>query len=445
MTLLDRVRATARSRLAAGLPGATRPDASPSRLAHGLEPQPRPVGPARLWALVPAAWRVAGCGALAAALGWLAVLAVVLLSWMLTPGGDVGAGSLLGLSAGLWLLGVGVPVQAPTPAGPVPVGVTPLLVWGFALWLAVAWLTRARRAAPEQSVRELVGRFAGGYAAALAALTLLALAGPLRPDGLGLLRALLVPTLALAHDVLTDPPEALAERLPAWLTRSWRPAAYGLVTLAGAGLLLVLGALVARWDTVTSLYAAAGATGVAAALLTLAQLPFLPNLVLWAGSVLVGPGFHLGGESVVSLSGGTLGLLPLVPVFGAMPEGAFPSWTRAGLLLPLVAGMVIGRTAQRRWVRLAHWSGPFRTAGAAVGQVVGAWLVLALLGSGPAGGDRLSHLGPDVWLVCAILCVELTVGAASWLTLSRSRAWLVRPGPGQPRSDHDGPSASTPG
>ena len=74
----------------------------------------------------------------------------MLLSWLLTPGGDVGAGPLLGLSAGLWLLGVGAPVQAPTPAGPVPVGVTPLLVWAFALWLAVAWLARARRADPGQ-------------------------------------------------------------------------------------------------------------------------------------------------------------------------------------------------------------------------------------------------------------------------------------------------------
>ncbi len=413
MTLLDRVRATARSRLAAGLPGAPRPEASPSRPEHQSEAEPRPIGPARLWALVPAGWRVAGCGALAAALGWLAVLAVVLLSWLLTPGGDVGAGPLLGLSAGLWLLGVGAPVQAPTPAGPVPVGVTPLLVWAFALWLAVAWLARARRADPGQSVRELVGRFGGGYAAALAALTLLALAGPVRPDWLGLLRALLVPALALAHDVLTDPPELLAQRLPAWLTRAWRPAAYGLVTLGGAGLLLVLGAVVVRWDTVTSLYAAAGATGVAAALLTLAQLPFLPNLVLWALAFLAGPGFQVGTQGAVTVTAAAPGLVPLVPVLGALPAATeFPGWVRLGLLLPVAAGVVIGRAAQRRWVRLAHWSGPARTAAAAVLLDGVAVLGCVLLGAGPAGAERLGHVGPQAWPVAAAVLVELAVGAA---------------------------------
>lgn len=398
MSLLELLRSTARSRLPSGQP-------DPDRLEPGQ----------RLLARVPRRWRVVAWGALAAGLSWLAVLALVFVSWLLSPAVEAGAGQLLGLSAGLWLLGAGVPAAVPTPAGPVPVGVAPLLVWGLSLWLALALLTRARLADPSLSAPALARRFGGGYAGAVAGLALLALAGPMQPAWERLAVPLLVPALALAQDLLADPPPALVPRLPAWLTRAWRPAAYGLLTLGGAGLVLVVGALVARWETVTGLYAAAGATGVAAVLLTAAQLPFLPNMVMWAVAFLAGPGFQVGAGSVVSVSGSAPGLLPLVPVFGALPpDGPFPGWVRLGLLLPVVAGAVVGRSAQRRWVRLAPWTGPARTAATAVVLDTAAVLLLALLGTGPAGVQRLTHIGPAPWLLAGAVLVELAVGAALW-------------------------------
>ena len=434
MTLLDRARHRVRLRPPFGSDRAATVDPARAHGRAGVGPIDTTGWLGRWGRLVGPGRRVVGFGAAAALGSWLGMLTLVTVGWAFTPQSGSGAGELAAVSAGLWLLATGGSVQVAGPP-PMPVAIVPLLAWGLSLWLAAALLARARRHHDDESVLGLGGRFLAGYAAVVVALAALAAAGPIEPTGPGLLRGLLVPLGVLGHDLLRDPPPALADRLPPWLPRAWRPAGWGLAALGAAGLTLALGALVARRDTVSALYAAAGADGATAVLLTAAQLLFAPNLVLWAVSFLAGPGVQITAQGSVTVTGAAPGLVPLVPALGALPsEAVFGSWVRLALLVPVLVGVLIGRSADRQWARLSHWSGPARTAAAAVVLVAGAVGVLAWLGSGAAGTTRLAHVGPAALPLTAALLAQLGGGAAAYLGVRRLLARVV----GWPRAGRGG-------
>jgi hypothetical protein len=171
--------------------------------------------------------------------------------------------------------------------------------------------------------------------------------------------------------------------------------------------------LVLNFSPIVALYESLQAGVLGGVTLTVAQLALLPNLIVWAASWFVGPGFALGAGSAVSPLGTQLGLVPALPVLGALPQGT-PALGFVGLLVPIAAGFLAAavlRPALTQRVR-GRAGGALRTVGTAVlGGVVGASILalLALWSQGAAGPGRLAEVGPDagwVWL-CAF--GELTV------------------------------------
>ena len=84
------------------------------------------------------------------------------------------------------------------------------------------------------------------------------------------------------------------------------------------------------------------------------QLAFAPNLIIWAASYALGAGFSLGSGALVAPAGTELGLLPAIPVFGALPEVGPAGtgqlwWLAGGVLAGVVAAVVVvlGRPAAR--------------------------------------------------------------------------------------------------
>lgn len=153
-------------------------------------------------------------------------------------------------------------------------------------------------------------------------------------------------------------------------------------------------------------------TGVAGgAALTIAQLAFLPNLVIWLMSWLVGPGFAIGTGSTVSPIGTALGPLPGVPLFGVIPAHGY-TFGLVGVIVPLLAGFVAA--ALLRGTRRAGVdSAPalFLTA-IGIGIVAGIELgLLAWWSSGALGPGRLHDVGPNPWLVGSIAAAEVAVAA----------------------------------
>jgi hypothetical protein len=194
---------------------------------------------------------------------------------------------------------------------------------------------------------------------------------------------------------------------------------------AGAGIVTVLvGATVALAvalcqgrERIAMLASSLGADPVGGLVLILGQLAYLPNLILWAASWVVGAGFTVGDGSVISPTVTHVGLLPAVPVFGAVPPAATGHW---GMLSWLAVGVVAGAVAA--WTAVA----PRRRArfdetalvGGLAGVVAGVALtVVAVLSRGNLGIARLVGVGPRP--------VELFVMACSLLGISGMAAGLV--------------------
>ena len=132
-----------------------------------------------------------------------------------------------------------------------------------------------------------------------------------------------------------------------------------------------------------------------AGLYALVNAALLPNAVLFSGSWLLGPGFAVGGATLVSPAAVVLGPLPVLPLLAALPAvGTPPGWAGAMTLLPpLVAAVAAFRALRGRpltWDRVA-------LAGCGGGLVAGAaFAVLASFSGGAAGPGRMRFIGPFV-------------------------------------------------
>ena len=367
------------------------------------------------------------------------VLAPVVLVWLVEPLRTGDGWQVVGTGAALWLLVSGAHVGI----GEVTISLVPLL--GLALLVAVAWLG-AREAMVDVSTdgehwrgtlpRPLAGALGAwwaGYAAAVALAVGLTTGGPFRvaPTSL-VVPLLLVPLLALAlalRPVARDDPEVLGPRLglpwlPDTVRRGLRPG------LAGAGLLLAIGAVVVvalvavRWGQVSTISAGVAAGGLGGAVLALAQVASLPNLALWAVSFLAGPGFRVVEGGSVTWSGSDGGLLPMVPVLAALPQpGPFPWFTALSALVVVGVGALVARRALREVARLSRLRTKLGVAFVACTVTALVLAGLDLLAGGSVGQFRLASVGVPTGRFFLALLVETSLGA---LVVVLRDAWRLR-------------------
>jgi len=182
--------------------------------------------------------------------------------------------------------------------------------------------------------------------------------------------------------------------------------------------------LVGNYAEIIALYESGHAGVLGGVALTIAQLAFLPNLIVWAASWLIGPGFAIGAGSSIRPLGTNLGPIPAVPFCGALPTGEF-AWGFLGLLVPVLAGFFAGLLV-RRALAVSN-AGPvgvgrFVGAGLCVDLVAGILLgLLAWFSAGAAGPGRLTAVGPNPWLVGLFAALEVGVAAALGLLSVRTR------------------------
>lgn len=186
------------------------------------------------------------------------------------------------------------------------------------------------------------------------------------------------------------------------------------VVVAAAGIVVAF-LLVTSFAEVIALYERSHAGVVGGIALTVGQLAFLPDFVGWAVAWLVGPGFAIGTGSSVSPIGTSLGPIPGVPVFGALPASGH-TFGLLGVLVPVVAGFVVGGLMRPALVRaLGHEDTPLRRAlaGVATGVVAGVLTGVATgLTSGSLGPGRLAEAGPNGLLVGLFAALEVGLPAA---------------------------------
>lgn len=138
----------------------------------------------------------------------------------------------------------------------------------------------------------------------------------------------------------------------------------------------------------------------------------VPTGVGWATSVLLGPGFAVGADTSVDLTGAHLGELPAFPLLGALPgPGEFPGIVFPLMLAPLLAGLWSGvRVARARPdASMLDQAKCAAVAGAMGGVALGA---LTVLSSGGIGPGRMAEVGPNGWLCLLVAVPVLASGAA---------------------------------
>lgn len=227
------------------------------------------------------------------------------------------------------------------------------------------------------------------------------------------------------------------DRIPA----VWRAVAgFGLRagTAATAAVVAVAGIVVAlllfgSFAEVITLYERSHAEVVGGIALTVGQLAFLPDFVGWATAWLVGPGFAIGTGSSVSPIATTLGPVPGLPVFGALPASGH-TFGFAWVLVPVVASFAVAGLLRPRLVRaLGAEDSALRRAlaGVATGVVAGVLVgFLAWVSSGSFGPGRLADVGPHALVVGAFAALEVGVPAVVALAVGSDLVRLPERGLG---------------
>ena len=104
---------------------------------------------------------------------------------------------------------------------------------------------------------------------------------------------------------------------------------------------LLAATLFIHWNLVIAVYEALDAGALGGAVLTIAQLGFLPNLAVFALAWTSGAGVALGVGSQAGALGTAVGPLPSIPVFAALPAGSL-DFGVAALVVPVLAGTLAG-------------------------------------------------------------------------------------------------------
>ena len=203
-----------------------------------------------------------------------------------------------------------------------------------------------------------------------------------------------------------------------------RGAWWGVATLLGSAATLVVVLLTVHLDRAADLWAlldpglGGGLTLAATCLLS------VPTLVLWATSVLLGPGFVLGTDTSVDLTGAHLGAVPGFPPLAGLPApGEFAGWVFVLGLIPLLAGGVAGFRTEPPLTddadsvllqRLVHGA----AAGAVAGFVVG---VAVAVSGGGIGPGRMAEAGPPLVTPLLVAIPVLAMGGALGAVLAHYR------------------------
>lgn len=220
-----------------------------------------------------------------------------------------------------------------------------------------------------------------------------------------------------------------------------RAGTVGLLAALGLAALLLAADLLGHWAEAVTVFEGVGADAVGGAAFTVAQIGYIPHLVVWTLGWASGAGVALGTGSTAGALATAVGPLPPVPVLAAVPTGPL-MFGPAALVVPVLGGVLAGWWFVREgedhfdeWLSIkvrARWfSLPVSALflGALVGAVTGALAAgLAWLTGGSAGVGRFTELGVSPLWMLVWVGAEAAVGACigyclgPWLERSRAGA-----------------------
>lgn len=383
----------------------------------------------------------------------VAVFAAMSAVWATKGFGDMEFSSVAAMSAHLWLLIHGVPLDLAAAFG-ASAGTMTLVPLGLSILPLLLCYRSGRRLARASYEGEfLIPVLSGSVTYALISSAMYGWASP-HPQPLQALNAALVPlgivvaglmwggyreARSLSRMVGVDTAEQISQmsQYSRWAgSYAWavvRAAVVAFVALIGLGAVLLGIGILAGWSQIVATYQELHAGAVGDTAVTLLQLGFLPNLVIYAIAWSTGAGFSFGAGTSVGLTSSDAGTLPMLPILGAVPE-SLGTFGLVGLLVPLVAGAIAGWWFLREgedhldeWVALKV---PFRPLSALISAVVlgvmtgimtsfGA-LWLGWISYGSLGIGRFTEIGAEPLTFAAHTALTVGAGVTFGMLLSRA-------------------------
>ena len=390
---------------------------------------------------------------LTALMSGVLVVAAMAAVWATNGFGSTEFSSVAAMSAHLWLLIHGVPLDLSAVFG-ASAGTMTLVPLGLSILPLLFCYRSGRRLARASYEGEfLIPVLSGSVTYALICSVVYGWASP-SPKPLQVLNAALVPlgivvvglmwggyreARSLSRMVGVDTAEQISQmsQYSRWAgSYVWavvRAAVVAAVAFVGLGALLLALGILGGWSQVVATYQELHAGAVGDAAVTLLQLGFLPNLVIYAMAWSTGAGFAFGAGTSIGLTSSTVGSLPMLPLLGAVPN-SLGGVGLLGLLVPVVAGAVAGWWFLREgedhldeWVALKV---PFRPLSAllsslALGVLTGvltslATLWLGWISYGSLGVGRFTEVGAEPLSFAAHTALWVGLGVALGNLLSRA-------------------------
>lgn len=390
---------------------------------------------------------------LTALMSGVLVVAAMAAVWATNGFGSTEFSSVAAMSAHLWLLIHGVPLDLSAVFG-ASAGTMTLVPLGLSILPLLFCYRSGRRLARASYEGEfLIPVLSGSVTYALICSAVYGWASP-SPKPLQVLNAALVPlgivvvglmwggyreARSLSRMVGVDTAEQISQmsQYSRWAgSYVWavvRAAVVAAVAFVGLGALLLALGILGGWSQVVATYQELHAGAVGDAAVTLLQLGFLPNLVIYAMAWSTGAGFAFGAGTSIGLTSSTVGSLPMLPLLGAVPN-SLGGVGLLGLLVPVVAGAVAGWWFLREgedhldeWVALKV---PFRPLSAllsslALGVLTGvltslATLWLGWISYGSLGVGRFTEVGAEPLSFAAHTALWVGLGVALGNLLSRA-------------------------
>lgn len=140
------------------------------------------------------------------------------------------------------------------------------------------------------------------------------------------------------------------------------------------------------------------------------SLLVVPNATLFSASYLLGPGFTVGAQTLVSPTVVVTGALPAIPLLAALPDsGPVPAWTVWVVGVPPLSAAVGAALAQRRRPTVRWEEGALRgCAGGVVAGLLLGWLTG--LAGGAVGPGRMRDVSPLASDVLVYAITSLGIG-----------------------------------
>lgn len=396
------------------------------------------------WLVAALAWSAATM-----VLGWVAIGALISVSWLTAV--HVAPADVFATMGQAWLGLHGAPaVLGGVTVRMVPLGLAGLVAAGCAVAAHHAAqqygpLPEGDAGAAARAWAAVVAACVGGYAAP--GLLVAGVVGATAQVSAALPGLIVVPLAGASAGALLGFGLRLPGAAPWWVRRLPAAAGMGLgvLTLASAAALSV--ALVVSWPDVIAIAQSLSPDAVGAVMLILMHLAYLPTILLWAGSFVLGAGIDLGAGAMIAPGVVEAGVLPSVPVFGAIPVAttvADWAWLAGGVLAGAASGLwlmrgepvrngepaedgdPVGSADGGRALALLATSGRGALAGLAAGVI---WVAASWVAVGDLGVERLTGLGPR--FPDLLWWGTLPLAAAGGVAAFAVAVWRARGGAGR--------------